>query len=75
MHFLLAEITDRNITRAIRDVFTKLKGRGARWAAVAGAGGWRSLAVRAYVDTTDGISREMSNLPIGDSEPMSIEDE
>ena len=45
------------------------KERGPQRTTVAGAGGWRSLAFRGYVDTAEDISRAMAKLLIDDIDP------
>ena len=49
-----------------RGASRELKERGSQWATAAGAGGWRSLASRGYVDTAEDISRAMDKLLIED---------
>ena len=41
---------------------------------MAGAGGWRALALRGYVDATANISKEMASLLIEDFDPDSIDE-
>ena len=53
----------------------ELKERGSQWTAVAGIGGWRSLASRGYVGTTADISRAMARLLIEDFDPASSDEE
>ena len=52
-----------------RGAAQELKERGSQWTTVAGAGGWRSLAFRGYVDTTEDISRAMAKILIDEFDP------
>ena len=52
-----------------RGAAQELKERGSQWTTVAGAGGWRSVAFRWYVDTAEDISRAMAKLLIEEFGP------
>ena len=65
---------DRYIARGCRRGCAGTKGTRLPVATVAGAGGWRPLDFRGCVETTAGISRATSKIPVSDYDPDSSDD-